>query len=138
VSAGLDPERVAEILVDAYALGDAPAARKWSCSRRTVERYRARLKTDKVLAAIVQEKRELAEEELATLRVRFLRKALVVLEKKITKAKATVFEVAGAVKIVGELHQLALEVEDDERPSGQDPEDSSVEGGEASAPFGAH
>jgi hypothetical protein len=112
----VDLERVAEILVDAYAIGDGPAARKWMTSKRTIQRYRARVKTDADLAALVLQKRGETEEELSVLRVQFLRRALVVLERKIKKRSATVHEVAGAVKIVGELHQVAevLDAGDDE------------------------
>lgn len=115
----VDIERVAEILVDAFTLGDGSAARKWRTSTRTIRRYRARLRTEPELAAIVREKREDAEEELSALRVRFLRKALGVLEKKIEAENATVYEIAGAVKIVGELHQVAEAIGDD----GSDVED---------------
>lgn len=113
-------ERIAEILVDAFALGDGAAARKWSTSRRTICRYRARMREDQALASIVREKQQEAEDELATLRVRFLRKALVILETRITHPDATVHEIVGAVKIVGELHQVAEAM--DERSDSPDPD----------------
>lgn len=113
-------ERIAWILLDALVLGDGPAARKWKCSRRSVERYRARMRIDCELAALVEEKKAGMEVELSAMRVRFLRRALTVLEAKIQKDDATVYEIAGAVKIVGELHQVGLAV-DDERPDGPDP-----------------
>lgn len=117
-----DAERIAEILVDAYVLGDGSAARKWRVSTRTIRRYRAAAKTDEALSALVQEKRDGATEELAALRVVFLREAINVLRTKIKKRSATVHEVAGAVKIVGELHQVAevLDERDDEPDPGAD------------------
>ena len=114
-------ERIADILVDAFALGDGAAARKWNCSIRSIYRYRARLKAAPSLAAIVIEKRAGAEDELATMRVRFLRKALVVLEARLQDPEATIHEIVGAVKIVGELHQVA-EAMDEQRPDSPYPD----------------
>lgn len=103
----IDRERQAEILVDAYTLGDASAARKWRVNRRTVRRYRAAMRVDPELASLVREKKDLTEDELATIRVRFLRRAIARLEAKIEDPEATIHEIAGAVKIVGELHQVS-------------------------------
>ncbi len=119
----MEDERVAWVLLDALVLGDGTAARKWNCSRRTVERYRARMRVDSALAALVEEKKSGMEVELGALRVRFLRKALEKLEARIQEDgedRASVFEIAGAVKIVGELHQVATAV-DDERLDSPDP-----------------
>lgn len=137
MSVPVDPDRLAWVVLDAIALGDAAAARKWNVSRRTVERYRERSRNDKDLAAAVAEKKRHEESDLANLRVRFLRRALGVLEAKIQSEGATVYEIAGAVKIVGELHQVAMAV-DDERPDSTDPEAAEAEGGSDSAPYAAH
>lgn len=123
----LDQERVAWILLDALALGDGSAARKWKVSRRTVERYRSRMRSEPELAAIVEEKRAGTEVELSALRVRFLRKALTRLETKVDDPEASLHEIAGAVKIVGELHQVS-EALSDERPDSPDPEAAEAAG----------
>lgn len=116
----LDRERMAWVLLDALSLGDNVAARKWKLCARTVQRYRERMRIDPELSSVVAEKAAGVEVELASLRVRFLRKALRELETKITAPEATVYEIAGAVKIVGELHQVS-EALGDERSDGEDP-----------------
>lgn len=121
----LDPERVACVLADALVLGDASAARKWCISKGTVQRYRRVASKQPALIAAVAAKNVEVQHELATLRVAFLREAL---NEMRTKMKdATLYEVAGAVKIVGELHQVAMAV-DDERPDSPDPEAAQAEG----------
>src|SRR4051812_43064420 len=100
-------------------------------STRTVERYRARMAGDKELAAAVREKNASIQHDLAVMRISFLRKALAEMETKLPKA--SLYEVAGAVKIVGELHQVAMAV-DDERPDSPDPEAAEAAGrGDSSA-----
>ncbi len=131
MSALYDPERVAEILVDAFTLGDGTAARKWRITTRTVRNYRVRLKTDTELSAIFHQKRVTNEDELSTLRVRFLRRALAVLEEKITAPEAAIYDIAGAVKIVGELHQVAEAL--DERSDSEDPDAAEAPGDSAPA-----
>ncbi len=51
--AELNYERAAKILCDAAYLGDSKAADKWEITSRTIERYRARLKSDPQLSALV-------------------------------------------------------------------------------------
>lgn len=121
-----DPERAALILSDAMVLGDKPAARKWTISERSIQRYRARMRTDAALSARVAENNAGIQRDLATLRVAFLRDALSEMRAKLKDA--SLYEVSGAVKIVGELHQVAG-VLDDERPDSPDPEASQNEGG---------
>ncbi len=106
-----DPEYVANVLVDAVALGDNGAARKWGIHIRTVGRYRARMKVDPALAKLVTEKNAEVSHDLATLRVSFLREALDVARIKLKTS--TLYEVAGAIKIVGELHATAMMIGDD-------------------------
>lgn len=133
----IDNDRIAWVLLDAIALGDGPAARKWGITRRTVERYRALAKTDHELSDLVAEKRLVAEAELSTLRVRFLRRALCRLEKKIMRRATTVLEIAAAVKIVGELHQVS-EALTDERPDGPDPDAAEAPGDAGEPTHGPH
>lgn len=57
----LNYERAAAILVDAAYLGDEVAAKKWNVTTRTVENYRARLKTDSKLSELFARKRAAAE-----------------------------------------------------------------------------
>lgn len=126
----LDPEHVACVLADAFVLGDASAARKWRISKRTVQRYRSVASKDPKLTAAVAAKNVEVQHELSTLRVAFLREALQVMREKMKDA--TLYEVAGAVKVVGELHQVASVVED-ERPDSPDPEAAQAEGSSTSA-----
>lgn len=130
--ARVDPDRVSNILVDAFALGDSATARKWRISTRTVKRYRARMKEDPALRAIVVEKNKEVSHDLATLRVAFLRDGLQALRDKLPTG--SLYEIAGAVKIVGELHQTALMVNDDEfRPDGESEMAPEAEGGSGRA-----
>jgi hypothetical protein len=133
-----EAEQVAAILLHAAAFGDAEAARKFSVSTRTIRRYRVRLGTDKELAAHVREQVDAHEAELGALRVRFLRKALAEMERRLGQADTTLPEIAEAVKVVGELHQVA-EVMGDGGSDGRDPEADSPPGdGADQAAHGPH
>lgn len=115
-ASNFDIERAAIILVDAFALGDATAAAKWKISKRTVERYRARMATDTQLSALVAEKKKAAEADWSASRVRFLRKAIAKLETLVDMATPEqIREVAGAIKIVGELEVVSSTL-DGEQP----------------------
>lgn len=104
----LNLERVAVIVVDAFALGDATAAAKWKISKRTVERYRARMATDRELSRLVTEKKKAVEADWSAARIRFLRRSIAKLEELVDKAGADqIREVAGAIKIVGELEVVS-------------------------------
>lgn len=132
---GYDPDRAALVLADAMVMGDNGAARKWRLSRQTVLNYRKRMKTDSQLLQLYKEKTESTQRDLAELRVIFMREAIEQLRAKV--GSADVHAIAGALKIVGELHQFALAV-DDERPDSPDPEIQEAEGGLSSAPPGPH
>lgn len=132
---GYDPERAALVLADAMAMGDKVAAKKWGVHRATVHNYRKRLDTDATLRQLFEEKKKSTERDLAELRVVFMREAIEQLRTKVHFAN--VRSIAGALKIVGELHQVAMAVED-ERPDSPDPEAPAAEGGGDGAPFGAH
>lgn len=112
-----DRDRASEVLVDAIMLGDASAADRHGCSKRTVERYRQRMATDPALSALVEEKKKAQVGEWAAARTRFLRSAIAKLETLVAGATGEqIREVAGAIKIVGDLHVVsgALNVEQPE------------------------
>lgn len=118
----IDREHVASVIIDAASFGDREAARRWSVSTRTVRRYRVTLRTDKELAAFVREQLDAQEAELGALRVRFLRKALMEMERRLDHADTTLPEIAEAVKVVGELHQVAEAMD-----GGSDGDDSEAD-----------
>lgn len=133
-----DHEHVASVLITAAAYGDVAAARRWSVSTRTIRRYRVRLRGDKELAAHVREQLESQEAELGALRVKFLRKALEEMERRLGHADTTLPEIAEAVRVVGELHQVA-EAMGDGGSDGRDPEADSAPGdGADQAAHGPH
>jgi hypothetical protein len=126
---GYDPDRAALVLVDATEMGDKLAARKWGISLVTVWRYRNRLKTDAQLKELVREKRAESEHDLATLRVAFLRDVIAKMREVIASASVeNLHDLAGAAKVVGELHQVAMAVDDAERPDSPDPDAAPDEG----------
>ena len=131
----VDPEYAAEIIVDAGVMGDRSAARKWNVSVRTVERYRAKLKTDKMLADLVGEKRKVVEHELSVMRVGYMRRALKAMGRKLKTT--TLLDIAESMKIVGELHHVGIAVED-EQPDSEDPGAEEAPGGSIGAPIGPH
>jgi hypothetical protein len=133
----LDREHIASVLTDAAAYGDREAARKWRVSVRSVQRYRAQLSTDAELAGFVADRLKTFEAELGALRVRFLRKALAEMERRIAKDDTKLEEIAEAVRIVGELHQVA-EAMGDGGSDGDDPEAREAPGGSVGATATAH
>jgi hypothetical protein len=124
----LDREHVATIIVDAAAYGDREAARRHSVSVRTVYRYRAAMLTDRDLAGFVSARLAEQEAALSALRVRFLRKALVEMERRIGLDATKLPEIAEAVRVVGELHQVA-EAMGDGGSDGDDSEATEAPGG---------
>jgi hypothetical protein len=132
-----ESEQIAAVLLHAAAFGDAEAARKFRVSTRTIRRYRVRLGTDKELAAHVREQVDAHEAELGALRVRFLRKALAERERRLGHVDTTLPDIAEAVRVVGELHQVAEVM--DGGSDGCDPEADEAPGdGSAVASCGPH
>jgi len=123
-----DADRAAQVLADAAAFGDGEAARRWRITKRTVWNYRARLREDKDFAARFSALIDEHEAELGAMRVRFLRKAMAEMERRLGKEETTIEGIAECVRVVGELHQFAAVMEDDEGSDGCD-----AEAGEASA-----
>jgi hypothetical protein len=133
----LDREHIASVLTDAAAYGDREAARKWRVSVRSVQRYRAQLSTDSELAGFVAERLKSFEAELGALRVRFLRKALAEMERRLAKDDTKLTEIAEAVRVVGEMHQVA-EAMGDGGSDGDDPEALEAPGGDSGQAQHAH
>ena len=100
-----DPHRVALILADASVLGDEMTAKKWGVSRRTVKRYRALAKRDSAIGQLTRERQTEDIVSLSIMRVEYMRAALEAMRSKLDAA--TLYEVAGSMKIVGELHTVA-------------------------------
>lgn len=133
----LDRERIASVLIDAASFGDREAGKRWGVSTRTIRSYRVRLRTDKELAAFCREQLDAQEAELGAHRVRFLRKALAELERRLDKPETSMADIAEAVRIVGELHQVA-EAMGDGGSDGDDPEAREAPGGSVGATATAH
>lgn len=105
----INRDRVAQILVDAITLGDRTSADRHKVSVKTVERHRARLKTDPELSALVRKLGAEAEHGWHFARARFLRRTLKKLDEMVQAATADQFEhVIEAMKAAGEL-DLATE-----------------------------
>lgn len=122
----LDYDRIAAILFDAALYGDSVAARRWNVSARSVCRYRERMRNEPELADFVLRRTRDAEASIGALRVRFLRKALIEMEKRLGQPDTTLEGIAECVRAVGEQHQVA-EVMRDEGDGG-DPEAEQAEG----------
>jgi hypothetical protein len=134
----IDRERIASILIDAAAYGDRGASRRWNVAVRTIRNYRVKLRQDPELAAFCREQLDTQEAELGALRVRFLRKALDEMERRLSHADTTLPDIAEAVRVVGELHQVA-EAMSDGGSDGRDPEADSAPGdGANEAAHGPH
>lgn len=102
-------ELAARVLVDAIALGDKTAADRHEVSEKTIQRYRARAKTDTTLSARVRELGKEAEHGWHFARARFLRRTLKKLDELVEQATREDFEqVIAAMKAAGEL-DLATE-----------------------------
>jgi hypothetical protein len=119
-----DRDRALRVLVDAFDLGDATACQRHGISVRTLERYRVRLKGDPQLSEAVAQKKEELERDWRQARRRALRSGITKLEQLIQAAEVKQLrDVAGAVKILGDLEVVAG-VLDDEQQSGANPEGS--------------
>lgn len=124
----LSLDRIAEMLTDLAmrAPGETQGdiAKRYGISERTLQRLKGDEQTNPALAALVRQKKaEMAQSEQGwrQVRLRFLRKSIEKLGRLVEEAtSAQIREVAGAIKIVGELEAvtLALGDEDGEQPSG--------------------
>jgi len=104
-----DRARAVRVLLDAAAVGDSAACKRHGISERTLQRYRERVGADPELTAVVAEKKNAEEAGWSASRRRFLRSAIAKLEAMIAEAGPDqIREVAGAIKIVGELEVVVV------------------------------
>jgi hypothetical protein len=119
-----DRDRALRVLVDAFDLGDAQACARHKIALRTLQSYRKRLAHDPELAEACAQKRAELEKGWREVRLRALRSGITKLEQLIQEAEVKQLrDVAGAVKILGDLEVVAG-VLDDEQQSGANPEGS--------------
>lgn len=100
----IDRARVATILIDAYQVGELAAAKRWGITDRTIRNYKTRLETDTELSRAFHEKKARVEADWLETSRRFLSRSIAKLEELVHQAGTDqIREVAGAIKIVGEL-----------------------------------
>lgn len=110
-----DRDRALRILLDAFDLGDRKAAEHWKVSERTIRNYRERLAGDPELAGAFQQKRAELERDWRQARRRALRSGITRLEQLIQEAGVKQLrDVAGAVKILGDLEVVAGVLDDEQ------------------------
>jgi hypothetical protein len=115
---------LAELEMRAPGETEADIAKRYGISEKTLQRTKARAHADAALAeAVRQKKAEFAQSAQGwrQVRIRFLRKSIAKLGQLVDEATVSqIREVAGAIKIVGELEAVtqALGDEDGEQPSG--------------------
>lgn len=117
-AAALDPARIATMLADADLTSDEVAAKRHGVSVRTLWRHRARLRQDPALAARVSEKRLALEADWAEERRTFLKAGLAKLNELVALAGVDqIRDVAGALKIVGDLELVTNALGEQSSPS---------------------
>lgn len=100
----LTEQEAARLVADALSVGKRQAATNWKVSVRTVERHLAASLADPATAQLVAKKLEATDGEWRDVAVEFLRKGIAKLGALIDQAgTGQIRDVAGAVKIVGEL-----------------------------------
>jgi hypothetical protein len=116
----LTVERKADLLADVEyrAPGETPEdiCKRYGVSLKTLQRARAQCATDVALSDLVRKKKSDRARGWRDNRLRFLRNAIDKLDSLVSAATGEqIREVAGAIKIVGDLESLsrALGVEDD-------------------------
>jgi hypothetical protein len=99
-----DRDQMTRVITDAAILGNEHAAKKHGIAERSVQRYKNRCAQDPELAAMVAAKKKKIDDDWRDEAVSFLRTAVAKLEKLVATATGEqIREVAGAIKIVGEL-----------------------------------
>ena len=115
-----DRDRAARILVDAELFGIETTCDKWQISRRTLERYREKLRDDPGLSQVVAQKKRLVDEGWQRDACSLVKKTLAKLEALVGAATVeNIRDVAGVLKIAGDLliTQTAID------PTNDEPED---------------
>lgn len=104
--ARLDEDRAAMILAECVGNKPSVVAARYGVSTETIRNYRKRAEADVGFAELVAKKRALIETQWAAEAISFLRAGLQKLEElvgKATPSPGVIREVAGAIKVVGEL-----------------------------------
>lgn len=131
-----DRERAARVIAMAAAVGDDEAAKAAGVSTRTIARWRKRVATDSSLSEAVEQKNQQIQTHLDAEFRDFLAKAVRKLGQLIDKSGVEhIYQVAGAVKIVGDLTNTRGGLGLDEKeggesggqPSGTGPDPSTSE-----------
>ena len=134
----LSLEQQAAALAYATTCSDAQAAKQYGISVRTLANYRARLHSDPVLAELFETKRSELQAEWKQEALGALRRGLTtmttlmerLLENEGPPEKGQLFEVTGAVKVLGELLTMKEALGDVAPSAGEDrePEEAEEEG----------
>lgn len=116
----LDPQELAVMIAYGDRHGDAAAAAKYGCNRRTLQRYRRAMREGRApeLSRLVAQQKAVALDRCIDLLTETYELALRRLQEVLPEA--TPHHVIGAVKIVGELALTrdALKGDDEQQPSG--------------------
>jgi hypothetical protein len=100
----LDHERVAQILADAFVLGDQATADRWGLTVRTLQRYRAAAEDDEQLGALVSERARAGASDWRRQRLTFLTRAIRRVSELAEQAGVEQLPaIVQAIKVVGEL-----------------------------------
>lgn len=128
------PEELATILAYAALHSDKDACEKFGVSARTLQRYRADLRSGKhpSLAALVEQKKQLAIERCEDRLQRVYERALDALEKRFAEegleTRMTGRELVGAIHILGnQLVTRQALTGDEHQPVGNDREGPSAQ-----------
>jgi len=121
-----DRERASRVLAEAAYATDKSVAKRNSTTTRSIENWRQRMATDDVLADMYRTKVALLDGDWATAAVDFLRTGIEKLQQLVDQAQPDqIHEVAGAIKIVGEL-QVVRETLRGQHSGATDPDRGSA------------
>jgi hypothetical protein len=124
----VEADRLASVVLDADLLGVPRAARVNGVSEDTVRNYRKRILTRPEALEILRAKKTKLEERWVATRHQFLLRTVTKLQELCEKAdKDQIREVAGAVKIVGDLHVVGGALNDGEQPEPDRPREEPEE-----------
>ena len=108
---------MARVLVDSITLGPKAAAERAGITDRTLRRYRTRAESDEALSELIQQKLKRAEADWKPIATRFLRRSIAKLERLVEDATVEqIRQVAGAIKIVGDLQVVREALTNGEQP----------------------